>query len=287
MNSIFKIELKKAFSNKLFLSAVIIATVIAVLCAVYNIQVMQIEKEYYQKTQQISGGGVNPDLPAYGLYNHWICQDFSSYLSSLFFMLFPLFATVAYGWSFYTERKSGYIYSVITRTDKGRYYAAKYLAVFLSGGTVITIPVVINFLLVACYLPAVRPDMFYDMYYGVSAPGMFAELFYTYPLIYCILRMFVTFVFGGSVALISFALTFIVPNRVAVSVLPFLICLGLHYMGTDLVSPQFPAEISPISILGSHGHHYRLLWIAVLEAAIPITISLIICLYKGRHEDVY
>lgn len=59
MCNLIRIEFKKAFTNKLFISALAIGTVISVLCAIYNIQAMELEKQYYQRaleaTEYISG----------------------------------------------------------------------------------------------------------------------------------------------------------------------------------------------------------------------------------------
>ena len=286
MYNLIRIEFKKAFTNKLFTIALIIGTVIAVLCAIYNIQAMELEKQYYQRALEISGKGQNPNLQAFGLYNHWICQDFSSMLSALYFMLFPILSAVAYGWSFFAERKSGYIKNVITRGKKLEYYLAKYIATFAAGGTVVTIPVVINFIVVACFLPALKPYIFFDIYYGVNSPSMFSELFYEQPLLYSFIRMLLVFLYGGGAAAISFALAFAVPNRIGVLLLPFLMCLGLQYARANIVPQSFMPELSPIYIIGSHGVHIRVLWTVLLEAAIAIAVTLALCLYKGAKEDV-
>lgn len=285
MLKIIRMELRKAFSGKLFLSALLIALLLAVLCAAYNIEAMKIEKTNYQKALE-SGEGVNPDTQAYGLYNHWICEDGSSFLSSLFFMIFPILSAAAYGWSHSSERKSGYIKNVITRVGKKDYYRIKYFITFIAGGVVITGPVIVNFIITASALPAVTPDVFYDTFTGIFLPSMFSELFYSHPLIYSIIRMLIVFLYGGGVAVISFSLGFFVRNRVAVVILPFLLCLGLHYADAFMTVYLYDAELSPMYILGSHGTHFRVFWVTAAEFLLAVVPTYFLCTYKGKRDDV-
>lgn len=286
MRKLIKIELRKAITSRSFIIVLAIAFLIAVICAAYNIQFIEQEQRYYEKAVTVTGEGMNPDLPAYGLYNHWICQDFTSFSASLFWVLFPAFAAISYGWSFFTERKTGYIKNIITRTEKSQYYWAKYITTFIAGGLAVTVPVLINLIICAMYLPAVRPDIFYDINYGVYMPSMFSEIFYRTPLLYVLLRVLIVFLYSGGAAVISFTLAFIVPNRIAVVLLPFIICIGLHYTGSLMLPGSFNIELSPIYIVGSNGIRFRRLWVVLLEPIVSILISLTVCLYKGKKEDV-
>lgn len=210
MKQTLNIELKKAFQNKLFWITIIIASIIAILSAVYNIQVMQEEKVYYMNAvAQFGSEAVNPNMPLYSLFNHWICEDFSSLASSMFFMLFPIFAVLGYGWSLFSEQKCGYIKNVVTRTTKRNYFLSKYIVTFLSGGVIVAVPVILNFLIVSMFVPAVKPDVFYTIGWTVLAKSMFSEYFYAQPFLYVFLRILVVFLFSGAIATISYALAFL------------------------------------------------------------------------------
>ena len=286
MKNTLKIELKKAFQNKLFWVTIIIAGFVAVLSAIYNIQVVQGEKAYYANVAaQYGVEAVNPNLPLYSLFNHWICEDFSSLASTMFFMLFPIFAVLGYGWSLFFEQKSGYIKNVVTRVSKRSYFLSKYIATFLSGGILVAVPVILNFLLVSMFVPAVKPDIFYDIGWTVGADSMFSEYFYTQPFVYVFLRILVVFLFSGAIATISYTLAFFVRNRFAVILLPFLGVIALHF-GQYLIQ-NLSTELSPIYLLGAAGVRVKMLWAVLLELGVILIPSFLLALLKGGKDDVF
>lgn len=287
MKSTLKIELKKAFQNKLFWITLLIAGIIATLSAIYNIQVMQEEKQYYyaNAVAQFGVESINPNAPLYSLFNHWICEDFSSLSSTMFFMLFPIFAVLGYGWSLFSEQKSGYIKNVVTRVSKRNYFLSKYIATFLSGGAIVSIPVIFNFLLVSMFVPAVKPDVFYDIGWTVRTNSMFSECFYTRPFLYVFLRILVVFLFSGAMATISYALAFFIRNRFAVILLPFLGVLALHF-GQYLLRDA-SSELSPIYLLGGYGFNTKMLWAVILELEVILVPTFLLALLKGGKDDVF
>ncbi len=286
MKNTLKIELKKAFQNKLFGVTITIASVIAVFSAIYNIQVIEAEKEYYANAvAQFGSESVNPNSPLYSLFNHWICEDFSSLASTAFFMLFPIFAVLGYGWSLFSEQKSGYIKNVVTRVSKRKYFLSKYIATFLSGGAIVSIPVILNFLLVSMFVPAVKPDIFYNVGWTVGTNSMFSKYFYTQPFVYVFLRILVVFLFSGAVATVSYALAFFIRNRFAVILLPFLGVLALHF--GQYLFEGVSSELSPIYLLGGYGFNTKMLWAVLLELGIMLIPTFMLALLKGGKDDVF
>lgn len=163
-----KIEIKKALKNVLFVVTLIVASTIALYSAVsvinlYNesVEINKISEDMYEDIN-------NPDLAMSTLFNQWIAEEWTSSGQSLFFLMLPFFASLTYSWSLSSELKSGYIKHMITRMNRKKYFMSKYVAVFIAGGLVITIPMLLNFMTVSSFIPAVRPDIFYDMYYANS-----------------------------------------------------------------------------------------------------------------------
>lgn len=223
----------------------------------------------------------------YSLFNHWICEDFSSFLASLFFLIFPIISPLSYGWSFLAERKTGYVKNVLTRTEKWKYYAAKYAAVIISGGAVLLTPIILNILIVSLFIPAVVPDIYYDTAYAVRMPSMFSHLFYTYPGWYMFLRVLLAFLFGGGLAALSFSLAFFTSKHIVAVLLPFLLSLGLHY-GESIIPQEMQfGELSPFYIISANGTQLKILWVAIAELFIIYLLSLIPCIVKGKNEDVF
>lgn len=249
MNNTFtrllKIELKKAIKNKFFMTTLVIASIFALLSAWY-----MIDLHYYQQyiAQSLDPNG-NPMSQASSLYTHWIGGEATSLGFTLFFTLLPLIAAFPYGWSYFLENKTGYVKTVVTRSSKWHYYLSKYMATFTAGGLVVLIPLVVNFLVVASFIPAITPSkLHHPLPYGVEIGSMWSQLFYTHPIIFVILYLLLDFIFAGLFATMSLAISFFVKNRIAIMLLPFFLLLGLHYSRTFLAYKYY-SEISPLNYL--------------------------------------
>jgi ABC-type transport system involved in multi-copper enzyme maturation permease subunit len=286
MSGVLKIELRKAFGNKLFLLTLAVGIVIASISAYQNIQLYldAVAHNAYRK-EVLPDILFNPMYPAFSPYTYWIGGDYQYPMTSLFYLLLPLMASLAFGWSFFMEKKSGYIKNVVTRTKKTHYFLAKYIAVFLSGGAVIAIPLVINFLTVACFIPAYQPDIYYNIYYSMHYHFL-SELFYSSPLLYVIYVMALDFVFSGLIATASMALTFFVRNRFAVVLLPFLLLLGIQYI-QDTLYKIFQVIISPIDFLKAYSSGTISGWVVFPFMIILFLLTFGITCFKGVRDDVF
>ena len=67
----------------------------------------------------------------------------------MFYTLFPLAICIAYGSGLLDDRVNGTINQLLVRVGRKTYYFVKYFIGFLSGGMIMVIPIVINFLI--CY----------------------------------------------------------------------------------------------------------------------------------------
>lgn len=248
MNTIFtrlvKLELKKAIKNKSFITTLTIASTFALFSAWYMID------SYFAIHQQykIHGSNGNPMTQHFSLFNHWIGGEASSLGYTLFFTLFPLIAALPYSWSFFIENKTGYVKSVVTRVSKSQYFLSKYIATFIAGGLVILIPLMINFLLVASFIPAITPTKIYALTYPVGFSSLWSSLFYTHPVVFVILYLIVDFIFAGLFATMGLAMSFFIKNRIAIILIPFFFILILHYSRTFLAYKYYN-EISPLHYL--------------------------------------
>lgn len=285
MFRILKTELKKAFGNKLFLVTLAVGLVIGFVSAYQNISSYARAAADNAYRMEVSEVLFNPLYPMFSPYTNWIGGDYQYSMTSLFYLLLPLMASLAFGWSFCIEKKSGYIKNVVTRTKKTHYFLAKYIAVFLSGGAVIALPLIINFLTVSCFIPAYQPDIFYNIYYKMSYHFL-SELFYSSPLLYVIYVMMLDFVFSGLIATASMALAFFVRNRFAVVLLPFLLLLGIQYI-QDTLYDTFQMTISPIDFLKAYDSGPITGWVVFPSILILFLLTFGITCFKGVRDDVF
>ena len=214
MLKILKCELKRAFSSKLFWVALLIGIAIAAVSAGQNLA------DYYEglkmeatRAEYMGDNPYNPMNPMTTVYNYWIGGDYEGPMTPLFYLLLPLLVCLPFSWSYLTDRKSGYInQSMVHIRKKSDYFFAKYIAIFLSGGVVVAVPLILNILTIACFIPAYHPDIFYDMYYSMSFHDM-RWLFYTNPVVYEIYIILQAFIFAGLFAVTGYVFSFFIRNR--------------------------------------------------------------------------
>ena len=285
LRNLLKIELKKAFQNKVFLLMLGVGILIAMVSVIQNLP------KYYKLLQNNAyavqqGIQQNPMLPLFTPYSNWIGNDFAYSMTPLFYTLFPLLACLAYGWSYFGERKSGYVMNVAVRTrKKSQYSLAKYIAVFLSGGVVVSLPMLLNFLVISCFIPAYQPDLFYKMYYSVFSHFL-RDWFYAAPLLFVFVILALNFLFGGLLAACSMAITFFAKNKFAVVLLPFMALFAVQYLQDNVWIFVSGNSISPMEFVRGYSIHTVSGLIILLWGSLLLLATLGIIWGKGARDDV-
>lgn len=277
---LLKLECHKALGNRFFFIILGVGCLFAFMSALYDIEL------FFQSREQLKTMGGNQIVQALGLYNKWIGGESYSLGFTLFFTLLPLLACFPYGWSYCTEKKSGYTGMVVIRGGKNEYFLAKYMATFLAGGVAVLVPLVFNFITVACFVPAVRPSIIYQMYYAVSHSSMWSEIFYSHPLIYVLLYLILDFLFAGLIAVLSLTFSVFLKNQLAVVILPYILILCLHY-GRTLLHYHYYVEISPINFLhASCVENPANGWIVLGEGVFLFLLSFGIVMKAGAKFEI-
>ena len=103
---------------------------------------------------------------------------------------------------------------------KFNYLAAKYIAVFVTGGVVVVMPLLINYLTAITILPS----LVWPVGVFASSPkSIWSAIFYTHPHVYMIMYMILLFVCGGLMATIALIVSNIVNNRFVAILAPYII----------------------------------------------------------------
>ena len=279
-------ELKKALHNKFFIIALTIGFLLNLMSALYSIETYNETKSMIdaQLSQMIVK--VNPMIQSEGLYNNWIGGEVFSFGFGLFFTLFPIFALMGYGWSHSLEKARGYTKMTAISCGRKQYFLAKYIATFLSGGLIMFIPLVFNFILTACFIPAVTPSILYSTY-GIEFGSMWSELFYTNPLIFVLLYLVLDFIFAGLFATFGLACSFFTKYSFVSVIVPYLIILLIHYSRTFLHGKLF-LELSPLNFLHALCVENQVNGLAVLiEGLFFFVIPFIIIMKEGAKLEIY
>jgi len=287
--STLRIECGKALRNRLFWFSVPIGTTITFLSLVPQV------KSYYASLRFMNSlageyAGKNPHAPMVTLFNRWIGGECYSLGEAVYFFVFPLLVAIPYGWSYCYESRSGYIRSAVLRSGRAPYFYSKYIAVFLSGGLAMVIPLLLNFLLTAMFIPAVRPEPSYVVWYGVNGSSLLSAVYYSRPFLYVFLYLLIDFLYGGLVACMSYALSAVCRNRIVVVLLPFVVLLGFKYICTSLIYTDRVRykELSPLSFLHPAAATYDTTWLVVIaEAVILFLFTFLLACVKEKNHEIY
>lgn len=287
MCSVLKLELKKAFKNKFFWISVVLGCLITLLSFEHMVNM------YYEGMSAISGNSTDimydPHIGINTVFNCWIGGEPFSLGSSIYFFVFPLLIALPYGWSYSEERKCGYRRMMIAKTGKKKYYCAKYVAVFLSGGVAMVLPLIFNFWMTLLVVPAILPDVTMNMFYGVFGGSFLAELYYTVPFLYVAIYLFIDFVYCGFLVCICMVVSGIVRQKWGVVLIPFLLLLFVHVITDYIYSDPSVAykELSPLYFLRGVEVRYSFSGSIILLFAIGLLVISLIGVIKEYRNEIY
>lgn len=283
MGKILKIELNKALHSKYFMITITIAIVIALWSSVNSIQY------YYHTQQQLSiwANNKNPKYASDTLFNHWMGGEFGFFPTNLYYFTLPLIASFPYGWSYFQERSNGYEKNMVCRCGRKNYILSKYISTFVVGGLTVIIPLLLNFIIIACVVPARMPDPCSNTNYAVFGNSMWSTLFYSNPFLYDICYLVLTFVFSGLWATVSILASFYSRNRFSVLLIPYILLIIFHYGIHSLFAWTIYIEASPINYLRAvMVENKSVAWLVFLELFILFVFSFGVTVYRGLRDDV-
>lgn len=241
MKNCMKIEMKKALFNK---TALFIFFVVILLVVCHAVTAIKIFNRFYSAWEMGDIQG-NPMLTSMSLFCRWIGADVTSFESNIFFFLLPVIAVLPYGWSLAGEIQSGYTKSILCRTSRRKYFVSKYIAVFSSAAIIIVVPLIVNFILLSLFLPALKMEIIYP--YGILGQrSMWSGIYYEAPFLYIVFYILLDAVFAGLIASISTAFAFFTKYKVTAIFLPLFVMLVIDYFDTNFSSGW---ELSPIKFL--------------------------------------
>lgn len=288
MKNVLKLEIKKAIKNTNFLVCILIGSMLCIASAVMQIQAYEQHAAVMGSVQK-SKYIINTMLEVETFYNSWIGMDGFSLFNSLFYTFMPLICTLPFAWSYNKERNICYEHNMVIRCGRNRYYAAKYLATFISGGLAVLLPIVINVLLVAMVIPGYTSTIDYALYIGIQYPMIWSQIFYTNPLLYVILYLLLTFIFCGLMAAFGMCISYFTRNKVAALIVPFFVCSALGAMELLFAYNKDGVTLSPVVFLHPTpiGGYQNAWWVILLEGGILTAFTIISTYIRGRKHEIY
>lgn len=228
MRALVSVELNKAFKNPWFYIAALIGCSLAIVSACMSIQ------SHY-------GGGLSGredewlGTGASGAFASWILVGTGDlFVSGAFFYILPLLVLIPYCWSLQTEVISGALTHEYTSRTRRDVLAARYIAVFLSSGATVVIPLLINLATLMCFLPASIPEVSSNIYMGMREEEIWTRLFYTWPALYVAVNVVYDFILAGIWGGFALSLSTVIENRVALLVGSYVAALAIDFVNNYL-----------------------------------------------------
>lgn len=265
MKDILNLEINRAIKGKVFLVS------LSILCLymIYDI-VFSVIPTSNQSFFQINPALVTP-------HNLWIGMDTTKAFSRTYFFLMPVIATLPYATSLASDRKSKFIYSVISRSSKLNYFTSKFIASFLAGGLLYVVPLLLHFLILSLIFPG------YPYYFGdfLVPNGSFYELIYSHPTLYILVMCFINFFYAGLFSTLGLAASFFT-NRILISFMtPFLVWISIAVLAEGMGMPY----LSPERFLRPEGVTGFSLFYVLFFFSIIMVVSFIICKVEGKKDE--
>lgn len=218
----FQFELKRAFGRKFFI-AIIIGCSIAICDFIFSCGPMV--KNVLAVINNTTTGREILDKTNYSI-NIWECFMGlrMSPLSYTYSFILPLLCAFSYNESFVTDRK-GYLSIIAGRTNIKEYAFCKVFFGFITAGIVAVIPLIINFILCACFFPFGKPISAVGRY-SVLHVSILDDKFYSNTLEYLLIYFVFTFIFYGLLNCVHILGCRVENNNLIAFILPF----ALYYL---------------------------------------------------------
>jgi len=271
MKTMLKMELTRAFRNKFMLFSLIVGNGIVIMYYIFSVR----------KTIDAFYININSNQVVYQLssYNCWIGLSLDIY-SLLYFFIIPILAAIPYGASLFLDKKDGYINNILIKTDRKKYFLAKLITFFISGGVIATVPLVLSYILAIISLPSLRPYVEASQF-SIRDFSIFNGIFYSnYTFVYIVIFIVFDFILFGLINCLCMVFTYWEDNRFAILLTPFIICYGMQMLGNYYIGLNLsPLMYSKINLLLSDQFIYIIGQLLVL-------VLLALASLRGAKKDV-
>jgi hypothetical protein len=168
----------------------------------------------------------------------------------------PLIAEIPFAASFITDRTSGYITFILSRTSFRRYCVSKYAANMLAGGTCLAAPLLVGYGIINIFykrglppVPAPGEPWVGARLPWVNANGTFGFLYRTKPDLYIFFLIGLVFLWGMAWATAGLALSAAMHNRYRAVATPFILYMIAHFVVGALRIAQWSPLFNLLPVL--------------------------------------
>lgn len=228
---------------------------------------------------------VNSNDRMFTPFTMWLGIDSFSFLNLLFYLLIPLISSLAFSDTLKKDIDNGFIYQVKVRTESKKYFSGVFIAAFLGGTLMISIPLLLNQIITLLLLPSYLPDELINRNIAlISTSTLFVDLYYSHPYLHLMFYTFLASLWGGLFACFTLAISLWLKNNMIVIFSAFLLQLVLYLINTLVITQMSitPFDFLPETIL------FRSVTLPIVSiASIAIAIVSIAFYWIGVKRNVW
>lgn len=224
------------------------------------------------------------------VFYKWIAVNSYSFGGTYLLMAIPLLTALGYSFTVATDIDSGYINQILTRTSRRRYFTAKMISVFASGGIIFSSALITDFLLLSLFSPAIIPVPC-DLNSFMNPYSFSSELFYTQPYLFVCVCLLASFLWGGAMSAMSATIGLFIHKKFISLIFPFAIFTAQSIIGGYIMSKQIILlkglllELTWFDMLStSLGTRNPTDWVFI-NIAVAVCIPIFIYFIRGRKYE--
>lgn len=282
---LLKMELSKGFKSKWMILSVLIGCTLAVVSAIGNIQECQRYLTLFASVAHEKY--IGPSV--YSCYADWMSVDGYQTPTWLFYRLAPLLACLPYAWTFGKELATHYFDQLSIRAKREDILTAKCVAAFLTGAVVVLVPQLLNFLLLACFEPAITPNIVDSMYIGIFEENLFSDVFYTNPLLYVFMYSFMSAGLCGLWSVLVLGISGVAVSKIVSLVAPYIGLLVLQFLNENifvsLLGGVRGVQLSLFENLRAMtGMYIQNGWLILAEAVLMLVVGVLLMARRVKRD---
>lgn len=272
---LLKIEFKRLFKSRLLYISLIIGIALAV-CSFINYVVPCINV-----LKGFRGGMTFP----YSVFSRWMGSIMGQEpFATAYIYVCMLLAALPYCGLFVIDNKNQYILQYYSRVSRKSVHISRFITTFISGGIIVLIPVILNFMMTTMVLPALNPvENGEFLNRGIS---FMSDLYCDHIFVYTFIYMIQIFLYGGAFSVISLAVSFYLDNTFLTIIMPFVAFYGVGVVSTICVKLFNVYIFSPMTLIcPSHLIMDQNLFAFIIEPVLVALISGIVYFVKGEGNE--
>lgn len=274
MKKILLLETRRAFESWGFRISLAVGLVLAIG------QVATISAPYgcadiWSSWRNGDGGTFPPSF-----YATWIGLTPYSVFTMAYYYAVPLLACLPAADSLCSDIHSGYASCELTRSSRKNYFIGKTIAIALSAVICVDVPLLLNIIATACFVPALSPDPAAGTFF-VGSANMLANVYYAEPLAFMAIFVFAAGILAAICATLSCALSFVLSNRFVVMLAPTACCLFIQFATQGLPA----AGLAPINAICPWQPADAAIWCVAPLGFIALAATWTTFVLQGRNYE--